>query len=327
MENERKGIKLKQRTVIAVSLILGVLVITSVTGALLEYFGQVDITIEAKQSVLIDGHNWDEPVVGDLGELYGGCCECTRHTIINNGCEGIWLDWEHFGEPDISGIDVTMRDCFADDRKLESLEIRVLDGQAPDSFIVKLDGVNVYGYPAQGGEEIWVDHVIDLTQLSVEFSACGDHVIRIRCMEGEPWEHHETYGQLAVDTISLYSTGHVLCGTVDIGNETSEAGHNLEGWGPVEPTTHGGNWGGFDISGENCRVTWEAGLPIEEQGANVTISCPCVDVMCDCEKPIIDTPFYLEEGTSMNFCLCYELDMMIEEGSYVVSSQLIQAEI
>lgn len=35
---------------------------------------------------------------------------------------------------------------------------------------------------------------------------------------------------------------------VNLGDPTSETGHNLEGWGPIEPDTHGGNWG--NISGE-----------------------------------------------------------------------------
>lgn len=43
---------------------------------------------------------------------------------------------------------------------------------------------------------------------------------------------------------------------VDIGNPASEAGHLLFGWGPIEPATHGGNWGGFNTTGENTRVVW-----------------------------------------------------------------------
>lgn len=48
---------------------------------------------------------------------------------------------------------------------------------------------------------------------------------------------------------------------VNIGDPDSEAGHNLYGWGPVEPETHGGHWGGVLDGGEplpgedgNCRV-------------------------------------------------------------------------
>jgi len=38
---------------------------------------------------------------------------------------------------------------------------------------------------------------------------------------------------------------------VDIG--VAGEGHNMIGWGPIEPATHGGAWGGEG----NCRVIWE----------------------------------------------------------------------
>jgi hypothetical protein len=38
---------------------------------------------------------------------------------------------------------------------------------------------------------------------------------------------------------------------VNIGSPASEAGHDLQGWGPVEPTTNGGNWGAI-TSESNC---------------------------------------------------------------------------
>jgi hypothetical protein len=40
---------------------------------------------------------------------------------------------------------------------------------------------------------------------------------------------------------------------VNIGDPTSEAEHNLAGWGPVEPARSGGTWGGAGEDG-NCRV-------------------------------------------------------------------------
>ena len=48
----------------------------------------------------------------------------------------------------------------------------------------------------------------------------------------------------------------VILDKVDIGDTTSEVGHSLVSWGPIEPTTHGGNWGVFGGSGEDCRVIW-----------------------------------------------------------------------
>jgi len=52
----------------------------------------------------------------------------------------------------------------------------------------------------------------------------------------------------------------IMLDSVDIGSGTLEAAHGVSfpDWGPIEPTTHGGNWGGFGTSGEDCRVVWHA---------------------------------------------------------------------
>lgn len=58
-----------------------------------------------------------------------------------------------------------------------------------------------------------------------------------------------------------FTRGGITCGEeeevdyVDIGDPGSESGHRLRGWGPIEPATSGGNYGGID----DCRVTWEPG--------------------------------------------------------------------
>lgn len=55
--------------------------------------------------------------------------------------------------------------------------------------------------------------------------------------------------------------------TVDIGNPAAvspgenQPGIAIAGWGPIEPATHGGSWGGFGTTGENCRVMWEPPTP------------------------------------------------------------------
>ncbi len=50
----------------------------------------------------------------------------------------------------------------------------------------------------------------------------------------------------------------VVLDRVDIGSETAAQSVGMSGWGPVEPTAHGGNWGGFSGTGEDCRVIWDA---------------------------------------------------------------------
>ncbi len=55
---------------------------------------------------------------------------------------------------------------------------------------------------------------------------------------------------------------------VDIGNPASEAGHTLIGWGPIEPDTHGGGWGGIGAESPpgKCRTIWspEEDDPVEK---------------------------------------------------------------
>ena len=47
-----------------------------------------------------------------------------------------------------------------------------------------------------------------------------------------------------------------LLDRVDIGDPDSEDGHELDGWGPIEPDAHGGFWGGIgsETPPGTCRV-------------------------------------------------------------------------
>ena len=74
----------------------------------------------------------------------------------------------------------------------------------------------------------------------------------------------------------------LLC-VVDIGDEASEGARDMDanGWGPIEPDTHGGNWGGIGIDEEEnesidrkCRVIWPAG-EYENTSATITLDRCC----------------------------------------------------
>jgi len=56
-------------------------------------------------------------------------------------------------------------------------------------------------------------------------------------------------------------------GTLESENQTvmGEAPHNMVGWGPTAPGTIGGNYGGFNLSGEECRPVWS---PTEFDGTD-----------------------------------------------------------
>lgn len=314
--------KTKNKILVGIVAVCMITAMGLATADLLDLFGSVKTTANVMQSVQIDGHNFNEPVYEEFDAI-GGCCYCTEHEVTNYGCEGIWLDWEHEGLPDLEGIDILFTEKGAPQECLEHLDISVLDGMAEyDDFTVYVDGTLVYTYYADGGEETWITHTIDLTPWQIPCD--GTHTVKIDCIAQEPWEYWETYGQLGVDTIELYCgcpCDPTYCDGVDIGMPDSETGHNLIGWGPIEPATSGGNWGGID----DCRATW---APDEDQEpttwASVDLTCDVPEPGdCDCENDAMDTPFYLEPGQTIYFCLCYKFDMLILPGTYHIQSMLV----
>ena len=106
---------------------------------------------------------------------------------------------------------------------------------------------------------------------------------------------------------------------MDIGKPTSETGHNLQSWGPIEPLTHGGGWGGID----DCRVTWSSTEDPVTTWATVDLTCEFCE--CNCTKEPVEEPFTLEPGEIIEFCLCYKLDVMLAPGAYTIHSKLLPA--
>jgi len=314
---------MKKRTFNVLMVTLAVALVASLaSAAIIPYFGQVQTTMDVKQSIVMDDGDWDEPITTTIEEAYGGCCYCYEHTVENNGCEGVWLDWQHTGDPDLEGIDIlVLEKTICEPKVLTQLVLNVLDGQADDSFCVWIDDVCVYSYtngdPPNDPEE-WFVHTIDIAEK--EIPCCGTHEIKIRAT-GPKWAWWETYGQVAVDYIQLWC-GDTMCGEVDIGDTASEAGHNLVGWGPIEPATSGGNWGSID----DCRVIWEGGC---NNGQNACIDIACEGFCgeceggCDCNNDPIEFPYYLGPGDSLDFCMCYKLSIMIHPDIYIITSRLI----
>jgi len=90
--------------------------------------------------------------------------------------------------------------------------------------------------------------------------------------------------KLILLAIILLSIGTALALTTDflqIGDATSEDAR-ISGFGPIEPDTHGGNWGGMVSSLElspsdnKCRVAWEGteGDTNEGRSAHITLDNP-----------------------------------------------------
>ena len=317
-KSKRKGYGIKKRTLKIGIVAITLLVAATLVGAtLISQFGKVETTMNVIQSITMDGNSYDEVINHNVEDAEAGCCYCFEHEVANNGCEVVTLDFEEWGNPDLIGIDVYYKQrCY-----LDELVIDVLDGIADDSFDVYVDGILVYHYDWSGDTtEIWKTHNIDLT--SFKILCYGTHTVKINAT-GSPWSHFATYGQLGVNMIKLYCYPNVLCDSVDIGNPSSEDGHNLVSWGPVEPSANGGNWGGYGPSKPytgDCRVVWDT---IDGGSTFATVDLTCDFCECDCEKPDLELPFTLNPDETIEFCICYKLDILLKPGLYTIHHRLV----
>ena len=83
---------------------------------------------------------------------------------------------------------------------------------------------------------------------------------------------------MAFDSVYVESCENFLfTDAVDIGaDDAAENDHGVlvGGWGPPEPQTHGGSWGGIAANPEDrtCRVVWEAGSTDAERNATIYLN-------------------------------------------------------
>lgn len=110
----------------------------------------------------------------------------------------------------------------------------------------------------QDTEDEWV---VDLAVPCFKGQCAQDYYNWVKSINqgADPWyfilspeDEHEIFGCDLWVEVTGVSRNYI--DRVDIGDETSEAGHNLSWWGPIEPTTNGGGWGG--IAPGTCRVIY-----------------------------------------------------------------------
>ena len=88
---------------------------------------------------------------------------------------------------------------------------------------------------------------------------------------------------------------------VDLGTAAGEAGYTLTNWGPIEPTTHPGGWGG--IAGDpasydkRCRTVW--GYVENTKAASITFPTPIVSATIRHLDGGSDDSFKVEVGGSL----------------------------
>jgi hypothetical protein len=184
------------------------------------------------------GHNmagWGPIEPATSGGHYGGIDNCRPIYAPEDNDDWATIDL-YFGTDELAS---------------KCLTLHHLDGQAQDAFEAYL---YPQGYPEQA-QLIYTYAGDDLTSeiwrcTSIQVAGTGAQTLKLVSTAAK-WPHWGTYGQMCFDIIrvDVCPPVHDL---VDIGNPASEAGHNLEDWGPIEPATSGGNYGGVD----NCRPVY-----------------------------------------------------------------------
>jgi hypothetical protein len=56
-----------------------------VAYALIQYYGQVQITVPVEQAVWVDGKRYNETITETLASTFGGCTVYANHTLENRG--------------------------------------------------------------------------------------------------------------------------------------------------------------------------------------------------------------------------------------------------
>ncbi len=95
-ENPKKGRKgvVSKKTAIGIFAVLIACTLIASAG-LLSHYGQVNATADVKQSVTVDGQNWDEPITHEF-EIDAGCTQVYKHKITNNACEDAEIEIETY---------------------------------------------------------------------------------------------------------------------------------------------------------------------------------------------------------------------------------------
>ncbi len=167
--------------------------------------------------------------------LLGGVLVASTTFTDNNVCPhgGDWQKFE-LTDSDTSKSHTTDQGYIIDQVCIKYGQTKV--NVPSDDTCHDVSGLNTQTATVSEGDECQdISHVSfhktqpDLEDISGEPLACGDPI----------------YANQSTDY-------------VNIGDETSESGYNLNGWGPVEPDASGGNWGsGTPCEDGNCKVVYE----------------------------------------------------------------------
>jgi hypothetical protein len=187
------------------------------------------------------GHNlvgWGPIEPLHSGGTYGGIEDC--RVIYASAANGDGEEWAtvdlDFGDGELTPKCLTMH--HLDGATRDAFEVYIYPPGQPESAQL----IHSYAGDDQTAE-IWY-------RTTILVHAAGVQTLEFVSTE-PPWSGWSTYGQVAFDLLVVEDCLPTK-DIVDIGNPESENGHNLDGWGPIEPANSGGNFGGI----ENCRAIY-----------------------------------------------------------------------
>jgi uncharacterized membrane protein len=70
---------------LAVASVSTIALASLIAYALIQYYGQVQITVPVEQAVWVDGKRFNETITETLALTYGGCTVYANHTLENKG--------------------------------------------------------------------------------------------------------------------------------------------------------------------------------------------------------------------------------------------------
>jgi uncharacterized membrane protein len=75
-----------KRRVLKVPVAVLIVALASIIAyAIIQYYGQVQITVPVEQAVWVDGKRFNETITETLAPTYGGCTVYANHTLENRG--------------------------------------------------------------------------------------------------------------------------------------------------------------------------------------------------------------------------------------------------
>ena len=317
----------KTGKVILVSMAVAIISVTLVTATLLSYFGQVHTTANVRQSVVMDGNNWNVPISHSF-EATGGCNYCFEHNITNRGCDGIWLTFNHEGYPDMIGIDVTVNN-YAPPNPCECVNLP----ETPVT-LVAVDGVSSWftmtlsnvpaGYAVSNGAYSgWCvdeyNHMDRNIQHTVSlYTACDPN----NPLPDSDWDNvawlinHKAIGATRAqiqDAIWYFIDGGYTGSDSVVLSMINDAKTNGDGFVPAP-----GQLVIVVVDASNC--VGAPGSAHHHQWTFIEVVMPNCQGVCGTPMQL---PFYLNAGETKHICLCYEFDMLIAPGTYDIYSTLV----